>query len=56
MTISVGPAKCGTPVPGVCAMKLLMSWMIEYWTGNEAAVANERKRGWLFAGGGYEMD
>lgn len=26
-------------------MSLLMSWKIEYWTGNETEVANEAKRG-----------
>lgn len=52
LTIPTDPAKWSTLVPEVWAMSLLMSWMIEYRTGNEAGVANEAKRGWLLKGGG----
>lgn len=47
MTIPIDPAKWSTLVPAVWAMSFLMSWMIEYHTGNEAGVANEAMRGWL---------
>lgn len=41
--MSIDQAKRSTPAPEVWAMILLMSWMIEYWAGNEAGVANEAK-------------